>query len=934
MHTHCRKWMFLLCILTLLHTTAAVFAAEAPVLRVGWYLVDGLHNMDPATGRYSGYDYDYLQSISQFTGWKYEFVIEPFGDCMKDLADGKLDLVGGVGKTPEREQIYTYPKNNIGLAGPRLAARENDTRFSYEEFAAFQGLRIGVVQSSSLQEQLLEYAQEHHFQPEIHPYRTPQEMQIALNNDEIDAVFISGTKDLSKLRILAQLPLQEIYFITTPDKAWIMEDLDRGISLLHFFNRSYEETLYDKYFAAHTSTVAFSNPERQYLERRRLSENPILVAYDPSWMPLEYRDPETGEFTGVMHEIFQLLQQRTGLNFQFVTMESFAQTDAAYNGKAEIYATASTDFNWAEQHNLYLTPPLFSAQIFMVYQNQNAADARIALPRDYQLSEMTLDWLAKNDRSLDDLSITYYDNTQACLEALLNNTADRTFINEYELNYYAGKGQLDGLHLQSIAGFKQKISIGVSKNADPQLLSILCRSLESISQNEISLLLVKNTRVHFEPGILDFMHAHPVKAGLFTAFCTLLPLLTLFFYYSSRRNRRQRIALEKANHAKSEFLSRISHDIRTPMNAIVGMTALAKNASPSPEIENYLSKIDTSSHFLLELINDILDMSAIEQGHILLHPEFYPLPEFQSLLEGSILPLAQQKKVHFQCTMDESLTCICVDRLRFNQIFLNLLTNAIKFTPANGTVRFSLQRLKTMAHTVQLQAVVADTGIGIQPEFLPQLFSPFSQANKAHISAEEGSGLGLAIVKNLLDALHGSISVQSELGKGTVFTIELTVPICTLPDTEPYYKLSDKKSLPEERPEDMLKGIRILVVEDNKLNQEVVCSLLEMSGIEWEVAEDGLAAIKKFSSQPPDHFQAILMDVRMPIMDGIEATQQIRSMQRPDAQHIPIIALTAEAYVNEREHILSSGMTEYLAKPVQPKKLLNLLQKIIYKTKK
>ena len=897
----------------------AAGADRQPVLRVGWYLVDGLHNIDQAAGQYSGYDYDYLRSIAQFNGWQYEFVAESLADCLADLANGRLDIVGGVARTPEREAQFAYTRNSAGRAAPRLVAKQEDDRYSFADFSSFQGMRIGVLDSANLRRSLEEYAEEHQFSYELFIYKSQEVLQNALADGAVDALFISGTRNIQGLRVLAQLPPQEFYFITRMDELWIRDGLDQGISMLNFFDRNYENSLYQKYFSAsYTPAVSFSVAEREYLDEKIRRGEEIIVAYDPEWRPVEYRDPVTGEFSGVMRDVFDRISQRTGLKFHFVTADNFSDALQQYKDTVAVFSTLGYDFSWGDEHEAWLTQPIFEMQLFQVYTNDQTVYDKIALPRGTLLSHLVEERIRKEGKA-SETSFIYYDTTMECIDAVRSARAGYTFVNEYELNYYMEKFRLEHLNVQSVTGFTEKAGIGVSKHTDPRLLSILCRTLESISGAEMNSAILSNTRNRLEPGILDRIYAHPLQALLLFGAGLFFPVLSIFFYYASRRDRRQRAALQAASNAKSEFLSRISHDIRTPMNAILGMTELARRANTSPKIADYLTKINHSSTFLLELINDILDMSAIENGEVRLHPEAYSVQEFRLLLKSSIAPLADQKHIRLYWSVDESLHCIFVDKLRFNQIFLNLLANAVKFTPAGGEVRFSLNKLVEKSGIICLRVAVSDTGKGIQPEFLPDIFKPFTQEER-HIDAAEGTGLGLAIVKRLVDALQGSLSVQSEVGRGTEFLVTLTLPACTCVEKE----LAGKEEMTIS-----LVGRRVLVVEDNEINQEVVCALLEQAGVQCETAENGRIAIDKINAASSGWFEAIFMDIRMPVMDGLEATRQIRSLPREDAKTVPIIALTADAYLDEQERIMECGMTEYLAKPVQPDQLIETLEKVL-----
>ncbi|MDD3170154.1 MAG: ATP-binding protein, partial [Eubacteriales bacterium] len=381
------------------------------------------------------------------------------------------------------------------------------------------------------------------------------------------------------------------------------------------------------------------------------------------------------------------------------------------------------------------------------------------------------------------------------------------------------------------------------------------------------------------------------------------------------------ISAKQANLAKSDFLARMSHDIRTPMNAIIGMTELARDEKNSPKTDEYLKSIDSSSHFLLGLINDILDLSKIESGKIRLLEEPFTMDEFRRNIKTVILPLMEVKHIEFSMNFNCSASCILTDKLRFTQIYFNLLSNAVKFTPEGGHIEFWCEHIPDRDGKYGMQCTVRDNGIGMSAEFQNHLFEPFSQENRDTDSTEPGTGLGLAIVKKLVEAMGGSIRVSSAIGKGSEFVVEFYVSTVES-DTE-------KEKLSAFREVD-ISGARILLVDDNHLNVVVAKSLLERKGCIVEVATNGKRAVEQFSKKQEFFYDAILMDVRMPVMGGIEATEQIRSSGRADAKWIPIIAMTADAFVEDQDKTKKAGMSAHLSKPIDPKLLYHTLYSFIY----
>ena len=421
----------------------------------------------------------------------------------------------------------------------------------------------------------------------------------------------------------------------------------------------------------------------------------------------------------------------------------------------------------------------------------------------------------------------------------------------------------------------------------------------------------------------------------FMPFCSVAVAMLAFFFMGSQENRRVeqvrqdeiQAALmraqeataraEEASRVKTVFLSNMSHDIRTPMNAIINLTHLAQGEKDIKKVHDYLDKLAVSGDFLLGLINDILDMSRIESGEISLKKERFPREEFNKTIETVIKPLMDAKHINFHMSKIGADYDILVDKTRFDQIFLNLLSNAEKFTPEGGDVWLDIKSKVLDDARIKIVGVVRDTGIGMSEEFLNHLFEPFAQEHSEYADKRQGTGLGLSIAKRLAEAMDGSISVKSELGKGSEFTVVLYADI--LPK-EPYVnpnEASEKSS--------SIQDMHVLLVEDNELNTYVAKTILEKEGCVVSTANNGKVALDTFEASSPNEYQAILMDVRMPVMDGIEATKAIRSLSRPDAKDVPIIAMTADAFDDERKRTLESGMNYHLSKPVDTKELIKTL---------
>ncbi len=383
------------------------------------------------------------------------------------------------------------------------------------------------------------------------------------------------------------------------------------------------------------------------------------------------------------------------------------------------------------------------------------------------------------------------------------------------------------------------------------------------------------------------------------------------------------VKAQRASQAKTMFLNNMSHDIRTPMNAIIGFTNLATTHLDDRElVRDYLSKITASSSHLLRLINDVLDMSRIESGRVVIDESPCSISQILYDLQSILRADLETRELHFQMDTRALLHphVIC-DRLRLNQVLLNILSNALKFTPAGGRITVTAAEMPgDTPDTAIYQFRIQDTGIGMAPEFLEHIFEPFERERTSTVSGIQGTGLGMSITKNLVELMKGQITVESRQGQGSVFTCAFPFRLSAAPD------VGETPAAPTPRPS---AHWHILLVEDNELNQEIAVTILEEAGCLMDVASDGAQAVEKVSHSLPDPYDLILMDIQMPVMDGIEATKAIRALSDPRLANIPIVAMTANAFEEDRQRVLSAGMNGHLGKPINVDKLFSALQSIL-----
>lgn len=390
------------------------------------------------------------------------------------------------------------------------------------------------------------------------------------------------------------------------------------------------------------------------------------------------------------------------------------------------------------------------------------------------------------------------------------------------------------------------------------------------------------------------------------------------------------------NRAETIFLNSISHDIRTPLNVIIGYTALASaHVNEAQEVKKYLSKIETASNHLLLLINDVLDMSHIESGTLKLERAPVYLPDVLENLKAIIQTDSSAKQLKF-CSDTKNMVHknVITDKLRLNQVLLNILENAVKYTRPGGKIYFQIQELKEQEPGfAKYEFRVKDTGIGMSEEFIAHIFEPFSREQTSTVSGIEGIGLGMAIVKKIVDRMGGTIAVKSRQEKGTEVTVILPFKVNSQVvecETKVFKKTGQMKMLGErENSENLFKGKKILLTEDNELNREIAVELLKEEGFILDTAEDGTIAVEKMRTAKPGQYDLILMDIQMPIMDGYEATRQIRKLKNPETANIPIVAITANAFEEDRQKALEAGMNEHVSKPIDLARLLEAVKKVL-----
>lgn len=889
---------------------------EKRVVRVGYYITPGFQDYDEETGEYGGYSYEYLLALKQYTNWEYEFVQVDFSDAVDMLERGELDLMNNVSITEERKNTLNFSEYASGTNYACLVTRSDNTNYALNEYEDFDHIRVGLLRRSIFNEKFFDLCKQKHFEADVTYFDSEDEISQALTDGTIDARVVSSSYNMDKKRVIAKFSPMDYYFAVPKNKTDIYEELNHALEDIKEQQPELEQTLEQKYYSTiKEENVVLSKKEKEYLK-----EHPVVkVACTRSWYPISYYD-KNNNYSGPLADLYKEIAQKTGLRFDFVPYDNYTDAlDAFEKGETEMLCEMPQDYIFADRYQASITDEVAPVSVYRVTKGNRATEDihTAAILRNTYIGSM-----AKKRLDADQVKITEYDTTDECVDAVFSGEADCTYINAYQSYYYQSKGRYLSLRYILIPEMQYNLSLSITRNEDGQILkSIVVKGLSAITDKEIKKLF-QNTASD-EAGKQDLevlFYQNPILVVIGSALASTIAVIVLCFVIYSRKMQAKNAELIVAKQKESSFLSRMSHDIRTPLNGIIGMTKLALSEDQSgEEYRDYLQKIDSSGQYLSELVNNILDFKKIEEDKLDLKQEKYFVEELNRHICDIITPLCEEKQIIFdRKNIIAKKGAIITDKIRLNQILMNLLSNAVKYTPEGGTVRIYSENTSFAENHVTTDIVVADNEIGMSEEFQKHMFDSFAQENPTIASG--GSGLGLSIVKLLVERMGGEIHVRSRQGEGTSVVLHFTFAY------EQGERISAK---PEEYEKDFLSGKRILVCEDNEMNAEITKRVLESKQGEVILTENGQLGVEAFAASDIGYYDVILMDIRMPVMNGIEATKEIRRMKRADAKTVPIIAMTADAYDVDMKRSKEAGMNIHLSKPIDVAELYHVLYRLL-----
>ena len=930
----CALLSLLLLLSVVLPVKAAAETAPVKVVRVGSF--EDTFNYVNEKGARKGYGYELLQTLSGYTGWQFEYVTCDWSDCFEKLENGEIDIMGGISYTEDRAEEMLFSDEPMGVEKYYLYADLSRADISASDYKTLNGKKVGVLMGTEPEVMLTEWEEKYGLKTEHVNVSNNEDAKQKLANHEIDC-FVSLEEsfwaDLG-ISTITRVGKSGIYYALNKNRSDLKEELDNAMCALDEAAPFYTADLYKRYFSLDYIPI-LTGEEKAWLKEH----GAIKMGFLTSDSGVSTFDPATGEFTGVITDYIQFAADCLGnqeLEFQLVGYDSKeAELDALKSGEIDMIFHFDQSPNLAEEYHFACTNTTWTSNLMAVTNKQHFNENnvnRIAVPQ--------------NKLSLKKYLAFYYPqweivdcDTQEDAAKLVNDGQADCFVtgisseNKYSKKY----------SFYSVPLVNPVRSCFAVNSGNRSLLSILNKTIKAMPVNMLAGALAMYKSSARKVTLSDFIKDNFFMALLVSSIAVAAILLTILKLLRKARkaeaaarkaasdtqelNAKLQVAVEKAesaNHAKSTFLFNMSHDIRTPMNAIIGYADLASRHLDDPaKLKNYMENIQVCGQNLLMLLNNVLDLARIENDKTEME---YSVSDIEKDFRNCVAMFRNQadsKGQTLMVTTQLQYPYIYADIPHLTEICTNLVSNAVKYTGAGGTIRCNVtQKPGEKEGWCDTVVTVADNGIGMSQEFQKHIFEPFERERTSTVSKVEGSGIGMGIVKKLVGLMGGTVAVESRIGVGSKFTVTIPCRIASEDETQ-----AKRETNPSDQK--CLCGTRILLTEDNDLNAEIAVELLQEEGCTVDRAKDGVECVDMLEKAANGTYQLILMDIQMPVMNGYDAARKIRGLDDPQKANIPIIAMTANAFTEDRQVALDAGMNDHIAKPINMNVLVPTLRKYL-----
>ena len=910
---------------------------QSQIIRVGSF-EDTFDYVDK-NGVRRGYGYELMQALAGYTGWKFEYVKCDWSNCFDKLENGEIDIMGDISYTDERAQRMLFSDEAMGEEKYILYADLADMDIGMSDFKSLDGKRIGVLMGTEPEIMLTQWENKNGIHTEHVNVNNNDDVEKKLANQEIDC-FVSLEESIwseQGISSITTIGKSGIYFAINKARSDIKTELDYAMRQLDQESPFFKADLYKKYFTLDYCQI-LTGEEKSWLEEH----GDIRIGFLNNDPAIFSRDEATEKLTGMLAEYTSYAKDCLGnqvLKFYIQEYDSYDEmTQALQNSEIDMIFYAGRNPDFAEKNGYALTNTAWTYSLMAVTDEKKFDEDRlytVAVPKEKDALKQHIAFCYPQWKLVD------YDSLEDAADMVMNEKADCFLIGTSQALKYDNERDFKSVPLT-----KTMEACFAVRGGEGPILSILNKTLKAMPSDMLTsaLAIYDSTadKVTFWDFVKDNMPAFFVTAG-FSSLGIIGIILVLLRKArkaetvaklaandTQKLNDKLEIALKKAEDAslaKTRFLNNMSHDIRTPMNAILGYAQIMEdelNRKEMPEVSEHLEKLQQSGNLLLSIINNVLDMARIESGRMELDENYCRIEDVWKSLFAVFDENAMKKNIALHYAMNVEHEHVLTDVTKVKEILVNILSNAIKYTPASGSVMVDVDELPCDESGYMIVKIrVSDTGIGMSQDYQTKIFEAFTREQNTTKSKIAGTGLGMSIVKKYVDLLGGTINVESELGKGSTFTVTLKHRIAD----ESYYI---KKHIEEPGTgSEILEGRNILLTEDNDLNAEIAEAILERAGLKTERVEDGIQCVNRIMEMPVGTYDMILMDIQMPKMDGYKATQAIRNLPDRDKACIPIIAMTANAFVEDKRDAIAAGMNGHIAKPIQVDKLLSMLAEVI-----
>ena len=919
-----------------------VQTTEQKIIRVGSF--EDTFNYVDKNGVRRGFGYELMQALAGYTGWKFEYVKCDWTNCFDMLENGEIDIMGDISYTDERAQRMLFSDDAMGAENYILYADLSNIDIGTSDFKFMDGKRVGVLMDAEPEIMLTEWENKNGIHTEHVNVNSDDDVEKKLANHEIDC-FVSLEESIwseQGISSVTTIGKSVIYFAINKERSDIKTELDYAMRQLEQDSPFFKADLYKKYFTLDYNQ-SLTGGEKSWLEEH----GDIRIGFlnnDPAIFSM---DEETGKLTGMLSEYVSYAKDCLGdqtLKFNIQEYDDYSEMlQALQEHEIDMIFYAGRNPALAEKKGYTLTNTAWTYSLMAVtdekYFNEDELYT-VAVPKEQEALKQHITF------SYPQWKLVEYDSLADAADMVMNETADCFLMGTSQAMIYDNNRDFKSVPLTKTMEACFAVSGG-----EATLLSVLNKTLKDMPSDMLTsaLAIYDSTagKVTFLDFVKDNMLAFFVTAGLFalSIIGIILVLLRkarkaeavakLAANDTQKLNDKLEIALKKAEDAslaKTRFLNNMSHDIRTPMNAILGYAQLMEdelNEKNLPKASEYLEKLQQSGDLLLSIINNVLDMARIESGRMELDENYGWIEDIRKTLFEIFGDEAKKKNLALHYTINVEHEHILTDTTKVKEIFVNILSNAIKYTPSGGSVMINVDELACdEPGYMMVRTRVSDTGIGMSQDYLSKIFDAFTRERNTTKSKITGTGLGMSIVKNYVELLGGTIDVESELGKGSTFTVTLKHRIA---DESYYVKKHVERS---ETGSKILEGRNILLAEDNDLNAEIAEAILEHAGLKIDRVEDGIQCVNRIMEMPAGTYDMILMDIQMPRMNGYKATQAIRHLPDKDKACIPIVAMTANAFEADKRDAIAAGMNGHIAKPIQVDKVLSMLAEIMRQQEK